>query len=98
VGIVCRKKLKWYGRRRPLPLRAFGAALSRIDRLESRLKTAAKILYWYWKFIMPLVKENPYYTYADYLAWDENERYEIIDGDAQPDSPGDQRSLICRDI
>ncbi|MDR2608089.1 MAG: Uma2 family endonuclease, partial [Treponema sp.] len=32
---------------------------------------------------MPLVKEEiPYYTYADYLEWDENERYEIIDGEA----------------
>jgi Uma2 family endonuclease len=31
---------------------------------------------------MPLAKENPYYTYADYLTWDENERYEIIDGEA----------------
>jgi Uma2 family endonuclease len=50
--------------------------------LESGLKTAAKIVYWHWRFIMPLVKENPYYTYADYLAWDENERYEIIDGEA----------------
>ncbi|MDR1257589.1 MAG: Uma2 family endonuclease [Spirochaetaceae bacterium] len=31
---------------------------------------------------MPLAKENPYYTYADYLAWNENEHYEIIDGEA----------------
>jgi Uma2 family endonuclease len=31
---------------------------------------------------MSLAKESPYYTYADYLAWDENERYEIIDGEA----------------
>jgi hypothetical protein len=31
---------------------------------------------------MPLAKENPHYTYADYLAWDESERYEIIDGEA----------------
>jgi Uma2 family endonuclease len=31
---------------------------------------------------MPLIKENPYYTYADYLEWDEDERYEIIDGEA----------------
>jgi Uma2 family endonuclease len=31
---------------------------------------------------MPLAKEQPYYTYADYLEWDENERYEIIDGEA----------------
>jgi Uma2 family endonuclease len=26
--------------------------------------------------------ENGYYTYADYLAWDTDERYEIIDGKA----------------
>jgi Uma2 family endonuclease len=31
---------------------------------------------------MPLAKEQPCYTYADYLEWDENERYEIIDGEA----------------
>jgi Uma2 family endonuclease len=31
---------------------------------------------------MPLAKEQPYYTYADYLEWDEDERYEIIDGEA----------------
>jgi Uma2 family endonuclease len=31
---------------------------------------------------MPLVKEVSYYTYADYLEWDENKRYEIIDGEA----------------
>jgi hypothetical protein len=32
---------------------------------------------------MPLVQENPYYTYADYLEWDEDERFELIDGDAR---------------
>jgi Uma2 family endonuclease len=32
--------------------------------------------------MMPLVQEDPYYTYADYLEWDENERTEIIDGEA----------------
>jgi Uma2 family endonuclease len=31
---------------------------------------------------MPLAKELPYYTYADYLEWDGEERYEIIDGEA----------------
>ncbi|MDR1618206.1 MAG: Uma2 family endonuclease, partial [Treponema sp.] len=31
---------------------------------------------------MPLVKEQPYYTYADFLDWDEGERCEIIDGEA----------------
>jgi Uma2 family endonuclease len=36
---------------------------------------------------MPLAKENPYYTYADYLEWDEGERYEIIDGEANMMAP-----------
>jgi Uma2 family endonuclease len=33
---------------------------------------------------MPLVreKENLHYTYADVLAWDEGERYELFDGEA----------------
>jgi Uma2 family endonuclease len=31
---------------------------------------------------MPLSKEKSYYTYADYLDWDETERYEIINGEA----------------
>jgi Uma2 family endonuclease len=31
---------------------------------------------------MPLAKEQPRFTYADYLAGDEDERYEIIDGEA----------------
>jgi Uma2 family endonuclease len=30
---------------------------------------------------MPLTKEIPHYTYADYLEWDENLRAEIIDGE-----------------
>jgi Uma2 family endonuclease len=29
-----------------------------------------------------LAQENPYYTYADYLEWDEGERTELIDGEA----------------
>ena len=29
---------------------------------------------------MPLPQENKKYTYADYLTWPENERWEIIDG------------------
>lgn len=36
---------------------------------------------------MPLAKEQPCYTYADYLAWDEGERYEIIDGEAYMMAP-----------
>ncbi|MDR0403102.1 MAG: Uma2 family endonuclease [Treponema sp.] len=31
---------------------------------------------------MPLLKEQPSYSYADYLEWEEGERYEIIDGEA----------------
>jgi Uma2 family endonuclease len=31
---------------------------------------------------MPLAKEEPLYSYADYLEWDENARYEIIEGEA----------------
>jgi Uma2 family endonuclease len=31
---------------------------------------------------MPLAKKQPRYTYADYLAWDTGDRYEIIDGEA----------------
>ena len=31
---------------------------------------------------MPLAKEQIHYTYADFLEWDEGERYEIIDGEA----------------
>jgi Uma2 family endonuclease len=31
---------------------------------------------------MPRVKEKTYYTYADYLAWEEDARYEIINGEA----------------
>jgi Uma2 family endonuclease len=36
------------------------------------------------RFAMPLVreKEKQYYTYADVLAWDEGERYELFDGEA----------------
>jgi Uma2 family endonuclease len=31
---------------------------------------------------MPLLKEEEYYSYADYLSWGGDERYEIIDGEA----------------
>lgn len=30
---------------------------------------------------MPMPQENPAYTYADYLSWDERERIELIDGE-----------------
>jgi Uma2 family endonuclease len=36
---------------------------------------------------MPLLKENPYYTYADFLEWDEDFRAEIIDGEIVMMSP-----------
>jgi Uma2 family endonuclease len=36
---------------------------------------------------MPLLKEKEYYTYADYLEWDEGERYELIDGEAYMMAP-----------
>jgi Uma2 family endonuclease len=36
---------------------------------------------------MPLAKEKTLYTYADYLEWDEGERYEIIDGEAYMMAP-----------
>jgi Uma2 family endonuclease len=36
---------------------------------------------------MPLLKEQDYYTYADYLSWDGEERYEIIDGEAYMMAP-----------
>ncbi|MDR1900515.1 MAG: Uma2 family endonuclease [Treponema sp.] len=36
---------------------------------------------------MPLAKEKIAYTYADYLAWDEGERYEIVDGEAYMMAP-----------
>jgi Uma2 family endonuclease len=36
---------------------------------------------------MPLLKEKEYYTYADYLSWDDTERYELIDGNAYMMAP-----------
>ncbi|MDR2027981.1 MAG: Uma2 family endonuclease [Treponema sp.] len=36
---------------------------------------------------MPLLKEQTYYTYADYLSWDGEGRYEIIDGEAYMMAP-----------
>jgi Uma2 family endonuclease len=31
---------------------------------------------------MAFPQEKPYYTYADFLEWDETERYELVDGEA----------------
>jgi Uma2 family endonuclease len=36
---------------------------------------------------MPLLKENECYTYADYLQWNDGERYELIDGEAYMMAP-----------
>jgi hypothetical protein len=51
---------------------------------------------------MPLAKEGTYYTYADYLEWDEGIRCEIIEGEALmiapfPYTPGNQRGNISQD-
>jgi Uma2 family endonuclease len=47
--------------------------------LQAALKKPMLI---FWRFTMPLAKEQPRYTYTDYLEWNEDERYEIIDGEA----------------
>jgi Uma2 family endonuclease len=39
------------------------------------------------EIIMPQVKEQSRYTYADYLEWDEGGHYEIIDGEAYMMAP-----------
>jgi Uma2 family endonuclease len=44
---------------------------------------------------MPLLKELSFFTYKDYLGWDGDERYEIIDGDAYMMAP---TSRIHQDI
>jgi Uma2 family endonuclease len=36
---------------------------------------------------MALIKKNPSYTYTDYLEWDEDQRYELIDGEAYMMAP-----------
>jgi Uma2 family endonuclease len=36
---------------------------------------------------MPLLKEQTFFTYKDYLGWDGDERYEIIDGEAYMMAP-----------
>ncbi|MGH8694261.1 MAG: hypothetical protein ACREVM_08550 [Burkholderiales bacterium] len=37
------------------------------------------------------LRDNAYHTYADYLAWPEDVRYELIDGMAQVISPDSGR-------
>ena len=41
---------------------------------------------------MPLPKEEQRYTYADYCAWDDGERWELIDGAAYAMSPAPSRA------
>ncbi|MDR3123635.1 MAG: Uma2 family endonuclease, partial [Treponema sp.] len=36
---------------------------------------------------MPLLREKEYYTYADYLQWDDGKRYELIDGEVYMMAP-----------
>lgn len=48
---------------------------------------------------MPLRQENKRYTFADYLKWPENERWEIIDGVAHMQSaPTWQHQAISREL
>ncbi len=48
---------------------------------------------------MPSQQENKKYTFADYLAWPENERWEIIDGvPIMPAAPTWQHQAISREL
>jgi len=48
---------------------------------------------------MPLPQENKKYTYADYLTWPENERWEIIDGvPYMQAAPSWQHQAISREL
>lgn len=48
---------------------------------------------------MPLPQENRKYTYADYLTWPENERWEIIDGvPYMQAAPSWQHQAISREL
>ncbi|OLN32094.1 Uma2 family endonuclease [Desulfosporosinus metallidurans] len=48
---------------------------------------------------MPLQQENKRYTFADYLTWPENERWEIIDGVPHMQSaPTWQHQAISREL
>lgn len=46
---------------------------------------------------MPLAKQNNKYTFQDYLTWPDEERWEIIDGDAfnMTPAPGSKHQLIA---
>jgi Uma2 family endonuclease len=41
--------------------------------------------------IQPLFKKEDRFTYADYLTWDDDQRWELIDGEAFCMSPGPNR-------
>lgn len=48
---------------------------------------------------MPLQQENKKYTFADYLTWPENERWEIIDGvPSMRAAPTWQHQAISREL
>jgi Uma2 family endonuclease len=48
---------------------------------------------------MPLAQKNVLYTYADFLEWNEEERYEIIDGLALMMSPPvTSHQRVCRNL
>jgi len=40
---------------------------------------------------LPIFKEEDRFTYADYLTWDDEQRWELIDGAAFCMSPGPNR-------
>jgi Uma2 family endonuclease len=41
--------------------------------------------------VVPRLKEQERFTYADYLTWPDDERWELIDGEAYAMSPGPNR-------
>lgn len=41
--------------------------------------------------VLPKFKEEDRFTYADYLTWDDDQRWELIDGEAFCMSPGSNR-------
>jgi Uma2 family endonuclease len=48
---------------------------------------------------MPLAQEKPYYTYADFLEWDEDVRCEIMDGELfMMSSPATEHQRINRNL
>ena len=50
---------------------------------------------------LPLIKEDPYYTYADYKEWelDEGERFELMNGEAYAMSaPSTIHQIVSREL